>query len=81
MIEVKSFTHGQRTGTVLFERKDYGKQCWTSDEFTILNSRRMFQDILPNVRPIETVFKKFHQCSVLKKQYFIINKKFKRLDS
>ncbi|KYN33179.1 hypothetical protein ALC56_12512 [Trachymyrmex septentrionalis] len=48
IIEVKSFKHGQKTGTVLFERNDYGKQCWTNEEFTILSSRRMFQDILPN---------------------------------
>jgi len=50
IIEVKSFKHGQKTGTVLFEGNDYRKQCWTNEEFTILSSRRMFQDILPNVR-------------------------------
>ncbi|XP_014604104.1 PREDICTED: uncharacterized protein LOC106786821 [Polistes canadensis] len=29
------------------------KRCWTNEEFTILNSRRMFQDILPKVNIID----------------------------
>jgi len=42
-------SYGQNIGTVLFEKNDYAKQCWTNEEFTILNSRRMFQDVLPQV--------------------------------
>ncbi|XP_011699543.1 PREDICTED: uncharacterized protein LOC105456880 [Wasmannia auropunctata] len=53
IIEAKSFKHGQKTGTVLFERNDFRKQCWTDEEFTILSSRRMFQDLLPNVNVID----------------------------
>lgn len=45
----KSYKYSQNIGTVLFEKSDYGKQCWTSEEFIILSSRRMFQDILPQV--------------------------------
>ncbi|XP_015181183.1 PREDICTED: uncharacterized protein LOC107068876 [Polistes dominula] len=29
------------------------KRCWSNEEFTILNSRRMFQDILPKVNAID----------------------------
>lgn len=78
VIEAKSFKHGQDTGTVLFERNDYGKQCWTSEEFTILSSRRMFQDILPYVRPMKALsFKNFVDINHIIKietQYFIIIK-------
>lgn len=49
IIDAISFKHDHNIGTVLFERNDYGKQCWTSEEFAILSSRRMFQDILPQV--------------------------------
>ncbi|XP_024940275.1 uncharacterized protein LOC107267287 isoform X2 [Cephus cinctus] len=48
----KALKNEQNIGTVLFERSDCGKHCWTSEEFTILNSRRMFQDILPKVKVI-----------------------------
>ncbi|XP_050449684.1 uncharacterized protein LOC126850583 [Cataglyphis hispanica] len=54
VIDAKSFKRDHNIGTVLFERNDYGKQCWTSEEFAILNSRRMFQDILPQVKVIDS---------------------------
>ncbi|CAL1673891.1 unnamed protein product [Lasius platythorax] len=54
IIDAKSFKHDHNIGTVLFERNDYGKQCWTSEEFAILSSRRMFQDILPQVKVIDS---------------------------
>ncbi|XP_026823802.1 uncharacterized protein LOC113561498, partial [Ooceraea biroi] len=54
VIGVKSLKYGQNIGTVLFEKDDYGKQCWTKEEFTVLNSRRMFQDILPQVKVIDS---------------------------
>lgn len=41
--------HEQNVGTVLFEKTDVGKQCWTTEEFITLNSRRLFQDLLPKV--------------------------------
>lgn len=44
-----TFKHEQNIGTVLFEKSDAAKQCWTTEEFIILNSRRMFQDLLPKV--------------------------------
>lgn len=43
------FKHEQNIGTVLFEKSDATKHCWTTEEFIILNSRRMFQDLLPKV--------------------------------
>ncbi|XP_046590634.1 uncharacterized protein LOC107226919 [Neodiprion lecontei] len=49
----KVFKGDQNIGTVLFDRSDCGKHCWTSEEFTVLNSRRMFQDILPKVKVID----------------------------
>ncbi|XP_031834028.1 uncharacterized protein LOC116427620 [Nomia melanderi] len=42
--------HEQNVGTVLFEKTDAGKQCWTTEEFITLNSRRLFQDLLPKVK-------------------------------
>lgn len=56
VIDAKSFKRDHNIGTVLFERNDYGKQCWTSEEFAILNSRRMFQDILPQVNSIKNFY-------------------------
>lgn len=56
IIDAKSFNHN--IGTVLFEKNDYGKQCWTNEEFAILNSRRMFQDILPQVNLLRVLSKK-----------------------
>ncbi|XP_036145724.1 uncharacterized protein LOC118646599 [Monomorium pharaonis] len=53
IIEAKSFKHDKNIGTVLFERNYYGKQCWTSEGFTMLNSRKMFQNILPDVNVID----------------------------
>ncbi|XP_026675338.1 uncharacterized protein LOC108632250 [Ceratina calcarata] len=47
---VSTFKHEQNVGTVLFEKTDAGKHCWTTEEFIILNSRRMFQDLLPKVK-------------------------------
>lgn len=47
---VNTFKHEQNIGTVLFEKSDTAKHCWTTEEFIILNSRRMFQDLLPKVR-------------------------------
>ncbi|KAF7382927.1 hypothetical protein HZH66_013329 [Vespula vulgaris] len=49
----KVLRNNENIGTVLFEKGDYMKRCWTSEEFTILNSRRMFQDILPKVKVID----------------------------
>ncbi|XP_078036941.1 uncharacterized protein LOC144470036 [Augochlora pura] len=42
--------HEQNVGTSLFEKTDAGKQCWTTEDFILLNSRRMFQDLLPKVK-------------------------------
>ncbi|KOC65089.1 hypothetical protein WH47_04679 [Habropoda laboriosa] len=47
---VKTFKHEHNIGTVLFEKCDAAKHCWTTEEFIILNSRRMFQDLLPKVK-------------------------------
>ncbi|XP_050595962.1 uncharacterized protein LOC126924948 [Bombus affinis] len=47
---VNTFKHEQNIGTVLFEKSDTAKHCWTTEEFIILNSRRMFQDLLPKVK-------------------------------
>lgn len=44
------FKHEQNIGTVLFDKSDATKHCWTTEEFIILNSRRMFQDLLPKVK-------------------------------
>ncbi|XP_076624632.1 uncharacterized protein LOC143343539, partial [Colletes latitarsis] len=44
------FKHEQNIGTVLFEKSDSVKHCWTTEEFIMLNSRRMFQDLLPKVK-------------------------------
>lgn len=41
--------HEQNIGTVLFEKSDAVKHCWTTEEFVVLNSRRMFQELLPKV--------------------------------
>ncbi|KAK2578761.1 hypothetical protein KPH14_008867 [Odynerus spinipes] len=49
----KASRNGENIGTVLFERGDCAKRCWSTEEFTILNSRRMFQDILPKVKVID----------------------------
>ncbi|KAI4496379.1 hypothetical protein M0804_000189 [Polistes exclamans] len=49
----KVLRNNENIGTVLFERGDCMKRCWTNEEFTILNSRRMFQDILPKVNIID----------------------------
>lgn len=46
---VSTFKHEQNIGTVLFEKSEAAKHCWTPEEFIILNSRRMFQDLLPKV--------------------------------
>ncbi|XP_072759611.1 uncharacterized protein, partial [Anoplolepis gracilipes] len=54
VIDAKFLKRDDNVGTVLFEKDDYGKQCWTSEEFAILNSRRMFQDILPQVKVIDS---------------------------
>ncbi|XP_076294306.1 uncharacterized protein LOC143215768 [Lasioglossum baleicum] len=62
--------HEQNVGTVLFEKTDAGKQCWTSEEFILLHSRRMFQDLLPKVnvlnyeddRYIALLMDYFHIC-------------------
>ncbi|XP_076644967.1 uncharacterized protein LOC143354600 [Halictus rubicundus] len=62
--------HEQNVGTVLFEKTDVDKQCWTSEEFILLNSRRMFQDLLPKVkvlnyeddRYIALLMDYFHVC-------------------
>ena len=45
----KVYKNEDNIGTVLFEKSDCGKHCWSSEEFAIINSRRMFQDILPKV--------------------------------
>ncbi|CAK9801060.1 hypothetical protein ANTQUA_LOCUS2685 [Anthophora quadrimaculata] len=47
---VNTLKHEQNIGTVLFEKYDAVKHCWTTEEFIILNSRRMFQDLLPKVK-------------------------------
>lgn len=57
IIDAESFKRDHNIGTVLFERNDYGKQCWTNEEFTILSSRRMFQDILPQVNSVRVLSK------------------------
>ncbi|XP_020300137.1 uncharacterized protein LOC109863890 isoform X2 [Pseudomyrmex gracilis] len=54
VISAQSFKRGQNIGTVLFEKNDYQKQCWTNEEFTVLSSRRIFQDILPQMRVIDS---------------------------
>ena len=43
------FKNEQNIGTVIFEKSNFGNHCWTSEELTILNSRRMFQDLMPKV--------------------------------
>ncbi|CAL7938736.1 unnamed protein product [Xylocopa violacea] len=50
VMAVSTFKHEQNVGTVLFEKYDAAKHCWTTEEFIILNSRRMFQDLLPKVK-------------------------------
>ncbi|XP_076761412.1 uncharacterized protein LOC143429619, partial [Xylocopa sonorina] len=50
VMAVSSLKHEQNVGTVLFEKCDAAKHCWTTEEFIILNSRRMFQDLLPKVK-------------------------------
>ncbi|XP_053985459.1 uncharacterized protein LOC128879916 [Hylaeus volcanicus] len=50
VMSVNSFKHEQNIGTVLFEKSDSVKHCWTTEEFIMLNSRRMFQDLLPKVK-------------------------------
>ncbi|XP_043518967.1 uncharacterized protein LOC122533389 isoform X1 [Frieseomelitta varia] len=65
-----NFKHEQNIGTVLFEKSDATKHCWTTEEFIILNSRRMFQDLLPKVkvlnyendRYIALLMDYFHLC-------------------
>ncbi|XP_076163901.1 uncharacterized protein LOC143144905 [Ptiloglossa arizonensis] len=47
---VKNFKHQQNIGTVLFEKSDSIKHCWSAEDFIMLNSRRMFQDLLPKVK-------------------------------
>ncbi|KZC07991.1 hypothetical protein WN55_09054 [Dufourea novaeangliae] len=49
---VNNLKHEQNVGTVLFDKSDAGKQCWTTEEFIMLNSRRMFQDLLPKVKTL-----------------------------
>ncbi|KAI4492297.1 hypothetical protein M0802_009878, partial [Mischocyttarus mexicanus] len=49
----KVLRNNENIGTVLFEKGDCTKRCWTNEEFIILNSRRMFQDILPKVKVID----------------------------
>ncbi|KAL7299013.1 hypothetical protein TKK_0008109 [Trichogramma kaykai] len=34
-------------GTVLFDKSDLSKRCWTDEEWIVLNSRREFQNLLP----------------------------------
>lgn len=77
VIDAKSFKRDHNIGTVLFERNDYGKQCWTNEEFAILNSRRMFQDILPQVNPVKNPFINVnYYLKNYEVKYFIINQKF-----
>lgn len=41
---------GERNvGTVLFDKSTLNNHCWTNEEFVLLSSRRMFQDLLPKV--------------------------------
>ncbi|XP_043269430.1 uncharacterized protein [Venturia canescens] len=52
VIGSKLYKNEDNIGTVLFEKSACGKRCWSSEEFAVLNSRRMFQDILPQVSVI-----------------------------
>ncbi|KAK0183190.1 hypothetical protein PV327_001256 [Microctonus hyperodae] len=40
-------------GTVLFDKNDVIKECWSNDELTLLNSRVIFNDIMPQVDMID----------------------------
>ncbi|XP_011314818.1 uncharacterized protein [Fopius arisanus] len=44
----------ENVGSVLFDRNNAGKVCWEVEELILLNSRRIFQDILPQVSVIDT---------------------------
>lgn len=39
----------RNVGTVLFDRSSVSNHCWTNEEFVMLSSRKMFQDLLPKV--------------------------------
>ncbi|XP_076231235.1 uncharacterized protein LOC143177257, partial [Calliopsis andreniformis] len=47
---VSNLKHEQNVGTVLFEKSDSVRHCWTTEQYIMLNSRRMFQDLLPKVK-------------------------------
>ncbi|XP_012145386.1 uncharacterized protein LOC100879460 isoform X1 [Megachile rotundata] len=47
VMAASNFKREQNIGTVLFEKSDAAKQCWTTEDFIILNSRWMFQELLP----------------------------------
>ncbi|OXU30447.1 hypothetical protein TSAR_016677 [Trichomalopsis sarcophagae] len=42
----------RNVGTVLFDRSSVSNHCWTNEEFVMLSSRKMFQDLLPKVETL-----------------------------
>ncbi|XP_063988392.1 uncharacterized protein LOC135168289 isoform X2 [Diachasmimorpha longicaudata] len=44
----------ENVGSVLFDGNNVGKVCWEVEELVLLNSRHIFQDILPQIRVIDT---------------------------
>ncbi|XP_011495011.1 PREDICTED: uncharacterized protein LOC105359938 [Ceratosolen solmsi marchali] len=62
---------GQEThGTVLFDKSILNNHCWTNEEYVILSSRKMFQDLLPKIEKaniwsdqyIVDLYKYFYIC-------------------
>lgn len=46
----------ENVGTVLFDTSNIEKECWSNEELALLNSRIIFQDILPQVRNVDSLF-------------------------
>ncbi|XP_057341048.1 uncharacterized protein LOC130678059 isoform X2 [Microplitis mediator] len=45
--------NGQNVGSVLFDKSDLKRKCWNNEQLTLLISRHVFQDVLPEVEMID----------------------------
>ncbi|XP_074108184.1 uncharacterized protein LOC141533291 isoform X2 [Cotesia typhae] len=43
----------QNVGSVIFDKSDVKKTCWNNEQLTLLLSRKIFQDLLPEVETLD----------------------------
>ncbi|CAD6209841.1 GSCOCG00010839001-RA-CDS, partial [Cotesia congregata] len=51
--------NNQNVGSVIFDKNDLKKTCWNNEQLTLLMSRKIFQDLLPEVETLDAENEEF----------------------